>query len=156
MNFSGANIDFVSFHNAKGLSSSQLYSTASYLANSLREIKLSNIDMAEWDFSRQDLSYADFHDSTLTNANLREANLTHAVLYSADLTNSDLRGANLTRTNLHYADLSNADMRGAVIEGARFEGTTGFSREQLYSTLSYQQNLLRDIVLSDDLTGRPV
>ena len=82
------------------------------------------------------------------------------------MTNADLSGTNLTNAQLggfgcpfacaSAAILTNANLAGAVVTGAGFHATTsnGFTKEQLYSTASYQQRNLRGIGLSgNDLTG---
>jgi uncharacterized protein YjbI with pentapeptide repeats len=119
-----------------GFTKEQLYSTASYQQKNLREIRFgySNCkdcpppnDLTSWDLSNQDLTDADFGGSTLTGANLAGANLMNAGFESTSLTNVDLAGA--------------------IVMGANFNSTTGFTKEQLYSTASYQQKNLRGIGL---------
>jgi len=132
-----------------GLTKEQLYSTASYQTKDLRGILFSNVgqsarNLTGWDFSGQDLSGAEFWYATLTDADLKGAKLTNTTLSASTLTGADLTGANVTR--------------------ARFQDTTrlGFTKEQLYSTASYQAKDLRGIELgtlgsgfqsANDLTG---
>jgi uncharacterized protein YjbI with pentapeptide repeats len=158
----------------------QLYSTASYQANDLRGINLGNNNLAGWDFSGQDLTNAGF-SSTVTGANLtgaivagasfdgaigfthgqllstasyQEKNLRGIGLWRIDLTGVDLSGIDLSNAYLAVSRLTGADLRGALVAGASFQEALGFTREQLYSTASYQAKKLQGISLSAiDLTG---
>jgi uncharacterized protein YjbI with pentapeptide repeats len=75
-------------------------------------------------------------------------NLTNARLGSSNLEGADLIGANLTNADFYGAALTNANLTGAVVTGANFGGTRNFTKEQLYSTASYQQRNLRGISLA--------
>jgi uncharacterized protein YjbI with pentapeptide repeats len=161
-NLTNAELDFASLTNADlagaivngasffaatllGFTKEQLYSTASYQQKNLCGIRFGpsecedcppRNDLTGWDLSGQDLTNANLSISTLTNANLAGANLTNAFLRYSTLT-----GANLTR---------------AIVTGADFHGTTpnGFTKDQLYSTASYQQKNLQGIgLVGNDLTG---
>ena len=129
-----AGADFSSDLGITRITLPQLYSTASYQQRNLRGIGLSGHDLTSGDFSGQDLSGAGISEAVLTNTNLAGANLTGASLSRTIFTNANLTGAVVTRANLFYA--------------------TDFTREQLYSTASYQQRDLNGINLSEnDLTG---
>jgi uncharacterized protein YjbI with pentapeptide repeats len=135
-NFTGAVVRGADFGGAtaNGFTAAQLYSTASYQANDLRDIKLPENDLTGWNFASQDLEEARFEMSTLDNANLADANLTGA--------------------QLHSVTLWNANLTGAVVRDARMPSThSGFTSEQLYSTASYQNRDLREISLAGDLAG---
>ena len=70
-----------------------------------------------------------------------------------DLTGWDFSGQDLTGANFVWSMLTNANFAGAVVSGARFTLSPGFTKEQLYSTASYQQRNLASIGLSsNDLT----
>jgi uncharacterized protein YjbI with pentapeptide repeats len=131
-NLSAATVTQAIFFRVTGFTKEQLYSTVSYRQKKLLGIRLEFSDFSGWDFTGQDLTGASFSSSNLT-------------------------GANLT---------------GATVTGADFAGTTslnrmtgtvhGFTKEQLYSTASYQQKNLRGINLGggrhpfdegNDLTG---
>jgi uncharacterized protein YjbI with pentapeptide repeats len=134
------------------------------------------------DFSEANLSRATLNNSTLTGAvftsaivtgtNFNSAGLTSQQLYSTesyqakdlrgiglgfnDLTGWDLSGQNLTNANLSVATIAHANLSGAVITGANFESWTSgtLTKQQLYSTASYQAKDLRGIRFSQlDLTG---
>ena len=65
-------------------------------------------------------------------------------------------GQNLSNAYLGGSTLTNADLSGATVTGANFDDTTsrGFTKEQLYSTASYQAKNLQGIGLgSNDLSG---
>ena len=103
-----------------------------------------------------DLSQTSFYRSWLDNSRFIGANLTRASLGYSTLTNADLSGANLTNAWLEHATLANANLAGAMVTGAGFFDTTwqGFTKEQLYSTASYQQRNLRGIgLVYNDLRG---
>lgn len=82
VNFSNATIQGANFAGAtySGFTPDQLYDTESYQQRNLRGINLSQNYMTNWNFSGQDLSYANLSESTLTGANLRGANLHQARL----------------------------------------------------------------------------
>ncbi len=74
----------------------------------------------------------------------------------SDLTGWDFRGQDLTGANLGLATLTRTDLTGAIVKGASFAYSTskGFTKEQLYSTASYQASDLAGIWLDgNDLTG---
>ncbi len=85
--------------------------------------------------------------------------LDHRELEYGDLSQRDLTGANFESSNLAYAGffsstLTNANLSGTVVTGTDFwEATSnGFTKEQLYSTASYQAKDLHGISLvSNDL-----
>ena len=100
-------------------------------------------------FQGANLTGASLYQSTLTNADLGVANLSNAYLDDSTLTNADLSVANLSNAYLFGSTLTNADLGGATVTGANFGGTTsrGFTKEQLYSTASYQAKNLQGIGL---------
>ena len=141
-----------------GITKEQLYSTASYQAKNLQGIGLGGNNLAGWDLSGQSLTNASLYSSTLRNANLTGANLTGAQLNESTLTGANLTGANLTNARLDYSTLTQANLSGAVVTGAyfgRYDGQgTGITKEQLYSTASYQAKNLQGIGLVNyRLTG---
>ena len=77
-------------------------------------------------------------------------------MWHNDLSGWDFSGQNLTNADLCSSTLTNADLSGATVTGADFGDTTsrGFTKEQLYSTASYQAKNLQGIGLGDnDLSG---
>ena len=138
-NFSGAIVKGVDF-GFSGITSSQLYSTATYNSGDLTGIGLEQDDLTGWNFANQNLTSAGLEGSTLTNVNFTNANLTNANLYGYYVASI----------------LTNANFSGAIVKGANFSGTTssGFTASQLYSTASYTNGDLTGIVLeANDLTG---
>ncbi|MCA9196530.1 MAG: pentapeptide repeat-containing protein [Planctomycetales bacterium] len=135
---------------------------------SLRDSTFFATSLTSADLSHSDLRNARMDQSRLNDANLSNADLTGASLYSATLTNANLSGARLSRAwftlaNLDRANLSNADLAGADfwetrLRSAEFTGANikdtsftraiGFLPEQLYSTISYQQQDLGAISFS--------
>lgn len=79
------------------------------------------------DFSNAKLKEANFSGAILShvamvNANLSNANFSQADLFQADLTNSNLSSAKLIGTNLHQAILKNANLTGADLTEANLSG----------------------------------
>lgn len=124
---------------ATGFAKEQLYSTASYKAKNLQGIQLGSFspnygpnNLSRWNFREQDLTGASFNMAILDGANFTGANLT-----GASFQNAQLAGANLT----------GAILAGADVSAAQFESTTSLTKEQLYSTASYQSKNLQGIRL---------
>jgi uncharacterized protein YjbI with pentapeptide repeats len=91
----------------------------------------------------------------LKDANLTEANLTGVNLCLSNLTNANLSGADLTRADLRISSLDSADLTDSIVTKANLGDTTsyGFTKEQLYSTATYQAADLQGVGLSqNDLT----
>ncbi len=166
--FSGATVKRASLG---GISKEQLYSTASYEAKNLEAVELFG-DLSGWDLRNQNLANARFSDALLVDsdfsgatmtdtyfrgvhisganaagAKFSNANLARANLEKADLTNANFQGADLQGARLYQAKLAGAEFSGAHIQGAILSDTTvfGFTKEQLYSTASYQARDLRRV-----------
>jgi uncharacterized protein YjbI with pentapeptide repeats len=109
-----------------GISSAQLYATASHQNHDLSGINLAFNQFASGNFAEQ--------------------NLTGAIFAGAVLTEADFGYADLSKANFANARLTGADFAHAHVRGANFGNTTstGFTLEQLYSTASY---------LAKDLSG---
>jgi len=134
-NFTDAIVTGANFNEtvAKGFTSAQLYSTASYKNKDLSGIALEENDLSGWNFTGQNLTGARFAYSTLRN--------------------EDFTNANLTRANFDGATLTNADFTDAIVTGANFGSTVakGFTSAQLYSTASYKNKDLSGIRLYDNV-----
>jgi len=129
--FNGAIVTGAGFGDTtdNGLTTAQLYSTASYQSGDLSGIGLRNNDLSGWNFAGK--------------------NLTDAYFFFTTLTGADFSGANLTDAHFEFMFfLTNADFSGAVITGAYFYGSN-LTAEQLYSTASYQSGDLSGISLPD-------
>ncbi len=139
VNLTGSIIRGTSFNYSKGLTTTQLASTASYQARNLAGVGLRYLDLTGISFAEQDL--------------------TNAWFESAILTNVDFSNADLTNAELDIADLNGAEFTSAEIRGARFGvhpsfGGTGLTLSQLYSTASYEHRDLSGIGLeNNNLTG---
>lgn len=72
------------------------------------------------------------------------------VLEEKNLDYANFSGADLTGASFLLSSLHNADFSGATVAGAGFINSTvyGFTKEQLYSTESYQSRNLRGLNLS--------
>lgn len=88
---------------------------------------------------------------------LRDWNTTSKNLKYADLANIDLSGARLWSDWLHYAkftestltntsfsssNLTGADFTDAIVNNTSFSHSTGFTKEQLYTTANYKNDTL--------------
>jgi uncharacterized protein YjbI with pentapeptide repeats len=123
--FTGAVIQGAAFFGGvKGITASQLYSTASYASHNLSGIELLGGDFTGWNFSKQNLTYAPL-DGTYTNADFSGAILEHANLQGT-FTNANFANANLTGASFHGEDFTGAD----------FRGTTGFPNPSLVPNLT--------------------
>ncbi len=152
-----------------GISVAQLASTSSYQAHDLTGVGLAYCGLDGIDLSNQNLTTASLLGCSLKNAlltqaklvgtSLEGANLAGANLTGADAFAADFGGANLTNANLSQTKLQ-AYMLTATVTGANFTGADiheailpiGFTATQLYSTASYQNHDLTNIVLSGDST----
>lgn len=118
-NFGGTNLSGTDFTAAEvrganfgggfpdgGLTSVQLYSTASYADRDLTDIGLYALNLAGVELA----------DQNLTSAGLSGSNLTGADFSHATLTNADFSSqwTNLTDANLSHANLANATFAGSV------------------------------------------
>jgi uncharacterized protein YjbI with pentapeptide repeats len=82
-----------------------------------------------------------------------QRNLTGLDLSENDLAGWDLSGQNLTDARFDSSMLAGTNFTGSTIAGARFTDTTdgGFTKEQLYSTASYQNKNLQGIMLRSNV-----
>ena len=104
------------------------------------------MNLSRWNTDEHNLRYADLQRMYLPGAFFRFSYLDDARLNQANLTGAHFFASTLTR----------ADLTDAVIAEATFDRTTtsGFTKEQLYSTASYKSKDLHGISLSDnDLSG---
>ena len=108
-----------------GITSSQLYSTASYKNKNLTGIKFGGNYMVGFDFTGQ--------------------NMTNVSFWGAELNNADFTNANLTNVDFRFSDISNANFDNAIIEGAYL---SDIRTNQLYSTASYKEKNLKGVTFS--------
>ena len=113
-----------------------------------------------------DVTGANFKGTRLTQEQLystlsyRRQRLVGTELSGIDLTGWDFRGQDLTDASFILSTLTDAQLAGAIITGLDLLQTRGFTKDQLYSTASYQRKSLRDIRLSNhdlsdwDLSGQ--
>jgi len=117
------------------------------------------ITLNGWDTSVHNLRYAamsdlDLSNSTLTscwfdNASFGNSNLTEVDFADSVLTDATFANSDLTHASFGNSTLTDAIFTGAVIRGIALGDATarGFTKEQLYSTLSYADKDLGDIGL---------
>lgn len=127
---------------------------------------LSNADFASSTLTNTDLAEAIVNGTSFANtthlgltpdqlystASYQNQNLGGITLGYNDLSGWDFHGQDLTNAGFYDSTLSNTDFMDAIINGAAFDDTTGsgFTKEQLYSTLSYQQKNLRGVRLGSN------
>ncbi len=136
----GANFNRYYQGDAGGLTTVQLYSTASYQAQDLSGIGLSGYNLAGINLVGQNLAGASLINANLSQANLTDANFSgydsypYPPMYSALLTGANLSQANLTNASFggflgfdgegdYYfngADLAGANLVQANLTGAEF------------------------------------
>ncbi|MCA9218460.1 MAG: pentapeptide repeat-containing protein, partial [Planctomycetales bacterium] len=138
--FSDANIKGTSFSNTtygRGFTFAQLASTGSYKSKDLYGVSLEGNDLTGWDFSEQDLTFADLGTTVLKRAHFAESRIDRARLY--DLTRSgftaeqlyetvnykegDLAGIILDKNDLSGWDLSNQRLVGTSIQRVTLDQT---------------------------------
>ena len=123
--FSGADVRgarFFTYHSERGergLTQSQLYSTASYQSGDLTGFRLTGGAMRDWDFAGKNLTLARFSynqmtDVDLEGANLEESDFSGSILRSVDLSGADLRSATFQESVLNSVNLSGSNV--AVID----------------------------------------
>ena len=122
-------------------------------------------DLTGWDFTGQNIANAGFEltfsKEQLYSTASYEAKQLHGLrLWQMDLTGWDFSGQDLTNASFAWSKLSNANFTAAVVRGMSFDDATGFTKEQLYSTSSYQARQLPGIgfaannLSSWDLSGQ--
>jgi uncharacterized protein YjbI with pentapeptide repeats len=143
VNFSGAKIAGAQFAATSGLTLTQIYSTASYQARDLPFVNFTGKDLNGAQLADQNLESSTFSSGKLIGANLQRANLQYAHLNQADLAGANLQNANLNNVDLGAANLTDANLAGATIQYAVFvrdaiTGLGGLTKQQIYSTASYE------------------
>lgn len=114
----------------------------------------------DWRQSNSDvniyLTYANFNDTNLKNADLSKVNLRNANFKKANLKNADLIGADLTRANLSDANLKNADLIGVDLSLANLSGANltdaDLSRTNLIGADVTYANLSRVYLMGANLS----
>lgn len=114
------------------------------------------------DFSDAELKQANFSGAILShvlmvNTSLSNANFSQANLFQTDLTNSNLSSAKLIGTNLHQAILKNANLAGADLTEANLSGANllaaSLSRVNAIGTQFKFAELARSDWREADLSG---
>ena len=140
--------------------SGQNLTNASLDSSILAEVDLTGAFVAEANLSR--ITSNGFTKEQLYSTASHQAKDLHGIdLTGNDLTDWDLSGQNLTNALFDHpwgtgTTIGNVDLTGAVVEGAMI--ATGpaphrLTKEQLYSTASYEAGDLRGIWLHGDMSG---
>lgn len=151
--FTNAVIDRATFSGAQSISAEQFQSTANYRMRDLRDMRFVSMPLSDWNLREQNLQGAEFVSSNLARIDLSGANLEDSSLYDdVDLTDANLRGANLRGASLGNK-LTGAEFDGAFLGDTTFRDIN-FAEQQLRSTASFQQKVLRGIgfLVSMDLS----
>jgi uncharacterized protein YjbI with pentapeptide repeats len=149
----------------------------------LYETNLAGGNFAGQNLTHAALDYAYLTGADFTNAEVRGARFTRRISYGVEgsgitlaqlystasyaahdlsgiglagnnLSGANFSGFNLTGANLGYGDLTGADFTNAEVRGASFDGGSGITLSQLYSTASYAAHDLSGIGLRlNDLSG---
>lgn len=104
--------------------------------------------LAEQDFSHQDLKGAVFAAANMRGINLENSNLSYSILTEGVLLKANLKGADLTgslmdRVTLDFADLTNAILTDAVASRTRFYDATITGADFTNAVIdTYQINLM--------------
>jgi len=88
--------------------------------------------------------------------NYQNKDLSYVEIASNDLSGWDFSGQNLESAVFSFSRLEDANFANSIITNARLQKTVekGFTKEQLYSTKSYQDKNLRGVSLwGNDLSG---
>lgn len=121
----------------------------------------------QWNTEDRNLRYADFSGgldlamshfvgSWLDYADFSDAHLSNNFFQEASLRNANLSGATINNVYFDYADLTNVNFSGAELVCVSFNNTksNGITKEQIYSTKSYQEGNLQHLAFSyNDLSG---
>ena len=146
--FSEANIQATTFFGRSKITSSMLYSTASYQSGDLTGIRLFDQDMSGWQLNGKNLAAARFDRSDNDGANYANANLSDAWFEESSVRNVDFSGADLTDIRFdRITSFQNANFNNAIIREAYFSGGN-LSYEQLASTKSFAERDLYGIELN--------
>lgn len=107
---------------------------------------LANVDMS----GRYLVDY-DFHNLSLSGADLRGANLRGADLRGADLSNANISRADLCGANLNGAHLSGANFTGAKLSGCSMKGVVAKRRAVFLAASMHDVNLVEAQLDNSDL-----
>ncbi|MEZ6119159.1 MAG: pentapeptide repeat-containing protein [Pirellulaceae bacterium] len=127
----------------------------------LSNANLYNSTLADTDLSGATVTGADLSDTTsrgftkeqlCPTASYREKNLQELSWPTMTYQGWDFRDQNLESANFARSKLTNVNLSGTTVAGAKFARTSlrGFTKEQLYSTASYQAKNLAGIDLSEN------
>jgi uncharacterized protein YjbI with pentapeptide repeats len=107
-----------------GITTAQVYSTASYQAGDLSGINFDYNDLPGVNFGGQNVTNASFSGATLSNALFKQANLSNVNFGGTNLTRADFSKAILTNTSFDKGNLTGAILRDANLANANFKGTS--------------------------------
>jgi uncharacterized protein YjbI with pentapeptide repeats/CubicO group peptidase (beta-lactamase class C family) len=151
---------FFGFPIGSGITTAQLYSTASYQAGDLNGINFGLNEFAGGNFVGQNLTNASFNYATLSAALFNQANLSNVTFGRANLTRADFGKAIVTNAGFGLANLTGAILREANLADANFEGGQDYCGpicQPVYATLTdadfSQANLTNAHFGASNLTG---
>ncbi len=107
------------------------------------------------DYSNKDISKQNFSNRVLSNSKFVKTTAIGTNFVGAALDGADFTSANLIGANFSTSVLSNAKFNDAKVINANFSNTTssGFTREQFYSTDTYKSGVIKGMNLSNNDIG---
>lgn len=122
VDFTGTNLTSTYFNYMNGFTEAQLRS-----ASSVKGITLWSHTMENWDFSKLDLTLANFGYGEVNGANFANAKLTSVTFDNMDVTGANFEGADLRNAKFHntldtiFTVLTNANFTNADLRGTEFD-----------------------------------
>lgn len=102
-------------------------------------LKLENLNLDGFDFSRQNLMHADFKNCSLKGVSFKGANLSACIFSNCELAGADFTDANLTcawfdESNIAHCVFDNAMLYRTDLSGAKNIATSNFTSASYYKT----------------------
>jgi len=116
-----------------------------------KPLVLRNSDLSSLNFAGQDLSFAIFDSSNLSESNLSDTILYETVLSGANLANADMRRANLNncfviRSNFREANLESAIMDYVYINDNKLNNVEFFADVVVLKTAEWIAHIRKDSI----------
>jgi hypothetical protein len=120
----------------------------------LRGLHLEHGNLSHAEFTNSNLACAILRDSRFDrsdfhSADLQAADLIGSVFVAADLRNSNLKSANLSACNLTNADLRGADLSGATLDGCDLAGAKASCKTKFPDTFDRSHLQAAGVVFED-------
>ena len=137
------------------------YSNASFIEANLTNANFQSSNLTNVDFTNAIITGTYFanvknftKEQLYSTQSYKDRNLSRTALISINLSECNFSYCNLTNTILQSSNLSDVNFMNAIISGTHFTGVKNFTKEQLYSTQSYKdRNLSNIILMANNLNG---